>query len=398
MNRWGMFALLYFAQGAAMAYFQNFQKPYLSSIGIPVPAIAQITRLLLLPFILKMLFAFVSDRYSFFGMGHRKPYMVIGISIASLAFFFCSWNLPSDIFGLFSLVIVISSFGIALFDSTADGYAVETTKTEDHGLVQGAMVGGRALGVILMSLIFGNLAEQYGYRYVFIIIGLCILIPLYFVMRIRESQTVRSVEKLTFKDFVEFFNVGVFLFIAYSIAYSFVSFGHDGIITLYLNKGLAISEGQLGKYGAFRGVGAVIGAVLSGYLLTKMNRWMVAYASLFLIAAGVFTSAYLLAADNFLWMGALWGIFWGFQETVFVTLAMSKASKKFPGASFALLMAFSNVGTSFGDGWATDLTAQLSFKEVFVKLGTFGLLVPLFLAAVHYSSQNSARGESSKAS
>ena len=91
---------------------------------------------------------------------------------ASLAFFFCSWNLPSDIFGLFSLVIVISSFGIALFDSTADGYAVETTKTEDHGLVQGAMVGGRALGVILMSLIFGNLAEQYGYRYVFIIIGL----------------------------------------------------------------------------------------------------------------------------------------------------------------------------------------------------------------------------------
>ena len=129
MNRWGMFALLYFAQGAAMAYFQNFQKPYLSSIGIPVPAIAQITRLLLLPFILKMLFAFVSDRYSFFGMGHRKPYMVIGISIASLAFFFCSWNLPSDIFGLFSLVIVISSFGIALFDSTADGYAVETTTT-----------------------------------------------------------------------------------------------------------------------------------------------------------------------------------------------------------------------------------------------------------------------------
>jgi PAT family beta-lactamase induction signal transducer AmpG len=396
VSRWIMFALLYFAQGAAMAYFQNFQKPYLKSIGVPLVTIANLTRILMLPFILKMLFAFLSDRYSLFKMGHRKPYMVLGIGLASLAFFLCSWNLPSDVLWIFVVVIVTSSFGVALFDSTADGFAVETTQVHEQGIVQGAMVGGKSLGVILMSVIFGNLAQHYGYRYVFLLIAICVLIPLYFVLRIREAPRSKTAEVIRFQDFKDFFSLGLLVFIAYSIAYSFVSFGHDGIITLYLSDALKIPESQLGQFGAFRGFGSVVGAVLAGYLLTVANRWMVAYVSLVLIALGTFSSAYVLGPGNFLWMGAVWGAVWGFQETVFVTLAMSKASQKFPGASFALLMACSNIGTSLGDGWATEMS-KTSFVQVFKYLGKLGLAVPLFLLAVQLSSGRKPKTRTAKA-
>ena len=30
-----MFGMLYFVQGAALAYFRNYNKPYLDSVGIP---------------------------------------------------------------------------------------------------------------------------------------------------------------------------------------------------------------------------------------------------------------------------------------------------------------------------------------------------------------------------
>ncbi|NJM09943.1 MAG: hypothetical protein HC883_03370, partial [Bdellovibrionaceae bacterium] len=47
------FCLLYFIQGAALAYVINFQKPYLAGQGIPKETIGLFTSLLLIPFIAK---------------------------------------------------------------------------------------------------------------------------------------------------------------------------------------------------------------------------------------------------------------------------------------------------------------------------------------------------------
>ena len=44
---------------------------------------------------------------------------------------------------------------MALFDTTADALAIDVVVPEDHGRVQAWMQGGRALGLILLSLGFG---------------------------------------------------------------------------------------------------------------------------------------------------------------------------------------------------------------------------------------------------
>ena len=380
-----MFALLYFSQGAAMAYFQNFQKPYLRGLGISLDRIALLTTLLLMPFILKMFFALVSDRFSFFGKGHRKPYMLLGLAIALGAFGMCALNLPSSNFFIFSICVVAASFGVALYDSTTDGYAVETTSEKDQGRVQGAMVGGRAFGVISMSLLFGFIAESFGYRMVFSLIALGMLLPVYFVLQLDESYRKPITEKLKLSDFSDLISKKYLLFIVYGVAYSFISFGHDGIITLHLKQSFAISDTSLGHYGALRGLGAVLGAGLGAWLLSKVNRYKVAYASLLLLAFGAYSSGNLLDGSNYKYLGVLWGLIWGLQETVYVTLAMSRSSPKLAAASFALLMAFSNVGTSLGEGWATAQLAYNSFGQVFNTLAGFGLLVPLALYFVQKS-------------
>jgi hypothetical protein len=51
-SRWfrlSMFGLLYFVQGSALAYFRNFQKPYLDRFNIDADLIGLLTSILLVP-------------------------------------------------------------------------------------------------------------------------------------------------------------------------------------------------------------------------------------------------------------------------------------------------------------------------------------------------------------
>lgn len=84
--RLSMFGLVYFVQGSALAYFRNFQKPYLDDLNVDVDVIGSLTSILLLPFILKVFIGMLSDRVNLFGWGHRKPYVVLGLLLAALTF------------------------------------------------------------------------------------------------------------------------------------------------------------------------------------------------------------------------------------------------------------------------------------------------------------------------
>ena len=70
-----MFASLYVVQGVGLAYFRNFQKPYLNDLGVNPDVIGLLTLILQVPFVLKIFIGMVSDRVNLFGMGHRKPYI-----------------------------------------------------------------------------------------------------------------------------------------------------------------------------------------------------------------------------------------------------------------------------------------------------------------------------------
>jgi hypothetical protein len=73
-------------------------------------------------------------------------------------------------------------------------------------------------------------------------------------------------------------------------------------------------------------------------------------------------------------MGLVWGLAWGFQETVFVALAMNLADIRIAASMFALMMAISNLGTAIGEGAATALVDDFGFTTVLWLLGGINLL------------------------
>lgn len=374
-----MFGMLYFVQGTALAYFRNFQKPYLSSLNIDPDIIGLLTTILLLPFILKIFIAMLSDRVSLFRLGHRKPYMILGLFLAAGAFAAAAFILPDKRFLLFATFIVAGSFSVALFDSTADGYAIDITPQEEHGTVQGTMVGGRAIGFILLSLVFGALVQSQGYRTVFIIIAFAMLIPLIWVIRLREPAERDESQHFQWSAFKALRQPRFLLFALFAIVYSIVSFGVDGLVTLFMSAVYDAPVTTLGQYGALRGVGAVIGAVAGGLLVDRMGRKRSAYGAAILIAIGAAIIGAATGINMLLVMGIFWGIAWGFQETIFVALAMDLTDARIAASMFAIMMALSNVGTAVGEGVATGLTDNISFSSIFWLLAAINILTLLIL-------------------
>ncbi|NJL25645.1 MAG: AmpG family muropeptide MFS transporter [Calothrix sp. SM1_5_4] len=127
------FALLYYIQGAALAYVVNFQKPYLAGEGIGKKTLGLFTSLLLLPFIAKVFLGMLSDRLPLGRCGSRKPYMALGLGIFGLCYFSLGGIDPGHHFALFAAVTWLASLGLALFDTCADGWAVDIAEEREQG-------------------------------------------------------------------------------------------------------------------------------------------------------------------------------------------------------------------------------------------------------------------------
>jgi len=371
---YSLFGLLYFVQGAALAYINNFQKPYLDSLSIDAGRIGLLTSILLLPFILKILIGMLSDKVSLFRLGHRKPYIMTGLILGAVAFLMASRVLPDRNFLLFSVLILMASFSVALFDTCTDGFAIEITPEKNYGRVQSIMISGKAVGFIILSLIFGYLVQRSSYSAIFIIIGLLMMIPLVFALFASDPEKIRAENQFEWKAFSLILKPVFLVFALYAIFYSIVSFGVDGLITYYMSNDLMAQEKAIGQYGALRGIGAVLGAIVGGVSLDRLGYKRIAYTAIFVVSTTACIMGITSSVTMVLSFAVLWGFAWGSQEAVFFSLAMSLTDVRIAASMFAIMVALSNLGTAITNGVGTALTAKIGFHAIFFILAGFNLI------------------------
>ncbi len=369
-----MFAAIYVVQGIGLAYFQSFQKPYLNSLGVSAGNIGLLTFILYLPFIIKIFIGMLSDKVNLFGYGHRKPYIVLGLILAAVSFSGAALALPDSNYGLYTLLITLGSLGVTIFDSIADGLAIDITPSQEIGKVQGVMVGGRASAVVLLSLIFGYLIQRTGYRPIFPIIGLSMLIPLIWVLRVKEPPRTNSDRAFQWSAFRSLGQPRFLIFALYAVVYSLGSFGTEGLVTYFMSKGFHASEIAIGQYGALRGAGAIVGAIGGGYLIDRMGRRKGAFAAVVMISLGATAIGLAPSLNVILGLGLLWGMAWAFQETIFFSLAMEIADGRIAASMFAIMMSISNLGSALADSSAAALSDTLGFTIVFLLLAGINLV------------------------
>jgi len=375
-----MFGALYFVQGVIQAYQLNFFKPHMDEEGIDPDRIAIVASLALLPFVVKWLYGLISDKYSLFGKGHRVPYMAIGIVSTSIAFVIAFFIDPSESFGVLAAMVLIATFCMALFDTTADALAVDVVVPEDHSTVQAWMTGGRAVGVVAVSIIFGWIADTLGYQSIFLAIAVLLLIPLWWVSRVQEPEQrtpAHTFDRSAFRVMLQprYLVFALFLILAWLFFQ-----GIDGLVTYYMSDTLDSSAGRIGLYGSLKGVGMVVGAFGLSTLVHRFGRRIAVTVTLAAVALGGLMFSTIESEGAIIAVAAVWGIAVGLQWTTYATLAMGVTDTRIAASMFAILQTMSNIGMGGGEGIATALSDNLGFPSLFRIFGLCSIaLIPMLI-------------------
>lgn len=373
-----LFTLLYFAQGAIASYQLNFFKPHLYAEGIPTSQIAVLASLVLLPFVIKVLFGIVSDKINLFGFGHRIPYMVTGLVLCALAFFVLYFIDPSEHFTRFASIILAAAFAMALFDTAADAYAVDIIDSDQYVAVQSYMTAGRAAGFAGLSVLFGLMAPKFGYSGIFLLIVVCLLIPLVLLFKMPKHVVETKRKNFEWKAFSMFLKPRNLMVGGLLVMSWFLFQGIDGTVTFYLSKVLSATDSNIADYGAVKGIGMVIGACLVLVLNRRFSLFVVVVSSMVLVSISGLTTGVIDSLTFAPLLACLLGVTAGFHWTVWGSVIMKIADLRIVGATIAVFQMMANIGIAAGEGIATSLTTSVGFEGVFIYFAIANvLLIPI---------------------
>ncbi|MBK8904652.1 MAG: MFS transporter [Anaerolineaceae bacterium] len=388
-----LFGFLYFAQGAIAAYVLVFNNLYLRAFGAAAWQLSLLNGLLVVPFILKIAIGLLSDKVKlqlpFFGSGYRRPYISLGLLLISVGGIAAAFVPPVEMYPLFVLMALFIAMGLALYDTVADGYAIDVTPAEEQGQIQGVMVVSRAMGLMLLASIYGRIIEMFGWTVIFIAVALLTLTP-QILLRFTHEPTQRTQSQtFSWEALRGLWRPDILRFSFYAIVYSVAVYGANAIITLFANEGLGQSLVEVGDVVALGSVGMVVGGGLATYLIRRptISIWQQGMWT----AAAVFVILLLMALvaneSNIIVLFALWGACLSASELIYITLAMAKADRRMGAGQYAIFMAVSNIGVGLGQSASTSLIDTVDFRWIFVGLAIISLLSFPLLAAMRQDDE-----------
>ncbi|MCK5923650.1 MAG: MFS transporter, partial [Methylococcales bacterium] len=329
------FALLYFVQGALFAYVFVFNNLFLRAFGATAGQLAIFIGISAIPFILKTVIGLVSDKFNLFGWGHRIPYIILGLILSIIGLLIASTLDPVAQFNIFIPAGFLIALGVATFDTVIDGFAIDITPKAEQKMVQSAMVIGRALGLIVLSSVYGRVIITYGWQAVFWSEAVFALLPLPLLLWVKEPKirpTERHFSWLAIKDL---WQPQIRLLLLFALTYSFVAYGAQAIVTLFANEGLGATLVQVGDASALGGVGILLGSVTLTLWGRKTPVWQQGIWVLGIASISLLGLAFITDLKNIYLMTLIWGACLGALELLFVTMAMQNADKRMSASTFA---------------------------------------------------------------
>lgn len=365
LNRLILFGGIYFVEGALLTYFSAFSAIYLRTYELSFSRIGLIGGISLVPFVLKIFIGLLSDKVNLAGWGYRKPYILIGLALQAAAIFLIQFVNPVNQFALFLTLMILTALGMSTYDTCADGLSIDTTPEEDRGLVQGIMVGGRALSSIIFAAVFGLLSANGNWPMVFTITAIAAVIVLLIALPVKEGEE-RKIEaayqKGAFKAFKDW---GFILFMVLGILYPLALYSANGMVGPFLNEGLGIPLDGVGAYLSVFGVGTVLGAVVGGPLMKRIGRRNSILAALILTALVTGAMA-LVPSAGLAWVVVfVFGVSFGYYETVYFAMGMDFCDPRIAAFMFSIIMAVGNIGIGLGAPLAGSLVDNMGFQAMF---------------------------------
>ncbi|MBC8505189.1 MAG: MFS transporter [Anaerolineales bacterium] len=384
--RYGMFGSLYFTQGTILSYFTALNALYFLSRGLSMTDVGIFASIALIPFVIKIFLGVLSDKVNLFGLGHRKPYILLGLLVQTVCLILVSFVDPAENYWGFVALAFTLQMGMALYDTCTDGLALDTTPPEEEGTIQGFMVGGRALAVVVTASVVGLLAEHVSWAAVFWVLAAITLVPIPLVLGIKEEQRVEG-EDFDWSAFGAFKQKTVIFLALLGFLFFFIIQGANPLVNAFLQTDFGISLSMAGYFTTVWGVGVVLGGAFGGRIYSRIGMKNATMLAMGVGLVGILLLAF-ISSPAMAWpLVALYGLAYGTQQTVFFSLAMKYTEKRIAASMFSILMAVTNVAQGAGMAISGISADAAGFRWTFAVLALLNLLA-LPLLPVIFGKRN----------
>ncbi len=333
----------------------------------------------MIPWSIKFLFGGLVDYFIKFG---RKRFILMGGIISSVSLFSLVFIDPAVALIPFALLLFIGHCGVGFLDVSADAWAIETSREQERGKINGAMYGGLFAGMAIGNTLLAFIAQIFGFAATFLTTGLIILLIIIFPLIIKEVKTVKKRQKIASMLVGEFKKRTTQLVAIYAP----ISAISEGILTftlpVYMSIGLQLEIAQIGLISAIFPLTTVVGSLIGGAMADRWGRKITLFI---FIAVSIFFSASLIFASTWQILAIILGLV-GFLRGGYysssMAICMDITNPKIGATQFSILTATFNVGEMSGEMMSGSLVAMLGFSRVFLFSGwIFGpaLLILYFI-------------------
>ena len=387
--RYLTYGSLYFTQGTIQGFFAALNALYLLDNGLDMTDVGVFGFIALLPFVLKIGLGILSDRVNLFGMGHRKPYILIGLIVQLLCLVFTPFIDPGQYFWGYVAIAFTLQMGMALYDTCTDGLALDTTPKEEQSTIQGFMVGGRAIGVIVAASLVGFLAENVSWQAVFWTLAALTILPVPLILAVREKP--RDVEKRFNWQAFKAFNGKTFLAAGLGMLMFVIILGVNQLINPFLEQQFGISLTAAGFITSLWGLGVVGGSLVGGWLLRRFPIKRGLSVAVVILSLTILGLSFLVGPKFGLTVAVaivvFFGVAYGAYQTEYFAVAMRLVDARIAASMYAILMAFTNIGQGIGMYLSGALADALGYQVTLLVLLGLNLLILPFIQVVFKSEK-----------
>jgi MFS transporter, PAT family, beta-lactamase induction signal transducer AmpG len=375
--RFSLFGLLYLTQGVVLGYFAALNALYMLANGLDMARVGVFASIALIPFVIKVFFGMLSDRYNFFGLGHRKPYIAIGLLVQVICLVVVASVNPGQQYWTFVSIAFLLQLGMAFYDTCTDGMALDITPLAEKGTLQGFMVGGRSMGVIVAASVAGFIAEQ-SWPMVFYFLAATSLLPFLLLFFVREAPRA-SGERFDWSAFRAFKSPQVLAAAGVGLVVFLVVVGANQLINPSLANRLGIDLSTAGTITTVWGFGCVAGAFLGGIIMDRAGDRLALLAAMGAVAVTLVLVAFTPSLPMAYLAAVLFGIAYGGAQATYFALAMKYTTPAIAASMYAILMAVTNVGQGIGLGLGGVLANSAGYTTAFLAFAAaIFLILPFF--------------------
>lgn len=348
MKKLGLLSSLYVAQYIPFAFFTQTLPVFLRQKGVSLEAIGLLT-LIALPWMLKVLWSPIVDRYGWTRWGHYKAWILAMQSLLVLAIIFCAFLDIQNDFVLLMVGILLAISFAATQDIATDALAIGLLDSSELGWGNSIQVVGVYVGGILGSGGLLVLLDRWGWTRSLLTMALSILLLLIPVLFHHENLATYSANQTpSWTVLIKFFRrrrMGrwILILLLYMMG---ATIANTMFQPLLVDLGLSLAQIGLMK-GIVAYSAGMVGAIVSGFLVKPLGlkRSLIVFGGLMAVAI----AAFLLPTLGFTSLPVLYLISIGFQFAYSMTLI----------PMYSVMMENSRLGTA-----GFDYTLQISIMLV----------------------------------